>query len=277
MVSEKQKNNQVKISIITATFNSSATIATCIASVNAQTHENIEHIIIDGASTDGTVEIVKSFPSVGNFISEPDKGIYDAMNKGIQLSTGDVIGLLHSDDVFYSPEILEKIANLFSQTDIQGVYGNLVIVNAEDNIVRTWQSTPFNRKNVKYGWMPPHPTLFLRKEVYQKHGLFDTSLKIAGDYDYMLRVMLDTEIKLEYLPEVITKMRFGGASTGNIKGIILKMREDIRVLHKNGFRFPMAVLASKNLRKLPQLLHRSSNNFQSDNLLQPANEVSLNK
>jgi glycosyltransferase len=201
----------MKISIITATYNSAAHIAGCLASVNSQTCKNIEHIIVDGASTDNTLEIIKTTENrVVQLISEPDHGIY----------------------------------------------GNLVFTNTQNKVVRTWQSKPFHPKNVRHGWMPPHPTLFLRKEVYAKHGLFDTTFKIAGDYDFMLRVMTDHAMHLHYLPEVITRMRVGGASTGSIKGIILKMREDIRALRNNGFRFPLAILAAKNLRKLPQLLHR---------------------
>ena len=226
---------------------------------------------------------------VAQLISEPDHGIYDALNKGIRLATGDVIGFLHADDMFASPTTIEAIAKEFNSsnqdfstkstkrkefsllagemsgipgqrgeapTQIDGIYGNLVFTNTENKIVRTWQSKPFHPKNVRHGWMPPHPTLFLRKEVYEKHGLFDTSFKIAGDYDFMLRVMTDPEMHLRYLPEVITRMRVGGASTGSVKGIIQKMREDIRALRNNGFKYPLAILAAKNLRKLPQLLHR---------------------
>jgi glycosyltransferase len=307
----------MKISIITATYNSAAHIADCLASVNSQTHKNIEHIIVDGASTDNTLEIIKTTENrVAQLISEPDHGIYDALNKGIRLATGDIIGFLHADDTLASPTTIEAIAKEFNSSNqnistkstkrkefspqtikntassllsgemsgvkhaggrterstgemsgisgqrgeaphqIDGIYGNLVFTNAENKIVRTWQSKPFLSKNVRHGWMPPHPTLFLRKEVYEKHGLFDTSFKIAGDYDFMLRVMTDPEIQLRYLPEIITRMRVGGASTGSIKGILLKMQEDIRALRNNGFNYPLAILAAKNLRKLPQLLQR---------------------
>ena len=285
----------MKISIITATYNSAAHIAGCLASVNSQTYKNIEHIIIDGASTDNTLEIVKStIPKEQSnrgtqLISESDHGIYDALNKGIRLATGDIIGFLHADDTFASPTTIEAIAKEFNSSNqnistkstkrkefsplsgemsgipgqrgdatrqINGVYGNLVFTNAENKVVRTWYSKPFNRKNVKHGWMPPHPTLFLRKEVYEKHGLFDTTFKIAGDYDFMLRVMTHPEMHLRFLPEVITTMRLGGASTGSIKGILLKMQEDIRALRNNGFNYPLAILAAATFRKLPQLLHR---------------------
>lgn len=248
----------MKISVITATFNSEKNITECLKSVAGQSYKNIEHIIIDGGSTDHTLEILKSAPSVSKYISEPDKGIYDALNKGIGLATGDIIGFLHSDDTFGSTDIIQKITELFSQKNIQGVYGDLVFVHSEnpDKIMRTWKSNRFDRKNIKYGWMPPHPTLYLRKEVYQKHGPFDISFKIAGDYNFMVSVMKDKEISLEYLPEIITKMRMGGASTGSLKDIITKSMEDIRALRNNGFKFPFLVLAAKNLRKLPQLLKR---------------------
>lgn len=248
----------MKISVITATYNSEKNITECLHSVAIQTYKNIEHIIIDGGSTDRTLEIIKSAHSVAKYISEPDNGIYDALNKGISLTTGDVIGFLHSDDSIGSPGIIQKIAELFSQKNIQGVYGDLVFVHSEnpDKIVRTWESKRFDRKNIKYGWMPPHPTLYLRKEIYQKHGPFDTSFKIAGDYNFMVSVMKDKEINLAYLPEIITKMRMGGASTGSVKGILTKSKEDIRALKNNGFKFPYLILAAKNLRKLPQLFKR---------------------
>jgi glycosyltransferase len=247
----------MKISIITATFNSASTISRCISSVNTQTYFNIEHIIVDGGSIDNTLEIINSLPSrVYKTISEKDKGIYDALNKGIHSSSGDIIGFLHSDDIFASKSTIQNIASAFQNSEIEGVFGDLFFVNDEDRIVRTWKCKPFKWKNIVNGWMPPHPTLFFKKEVYEKYGLFDSTFKIAGDYDFMLRVMKDNEINLVYLPEVITKMRIGGASTGGSKNIILKMTEDVRALRNNGFNWPLLVVAFKNLRKLPQLLIR---------------------
>lgn len=247
----------MKISIITATLNSEKNLADCLKSVAVQTYKNIEHIVIDGGSNDKTLEIIKSSLSVSKYISEPDKGIYNALNKGISLATGDIIGFLHSDDIFSSSDIIQKIADLFSG-NIQGVYGNLVYISAENKtkIVRTWKSKPFNHKYLKYGWVPAHNTLFLRKEVYEKYGLFDISFKIAGDYDFMLSIMKSNQLNFAYLPKIVTRMRMGGVSTGNLNNLITKSKEDLRALKNNGFKFPFLVLVAKNLRKLPQLIIR---------------------
>lgn len=248
----------MNFTIITATYNSYPAIKDCIGSI-AQQSVKPEHIIIDGQSEDKTLTTIKNSPSVSQYISEPDKGIYDALNKGIQRAKGDVIGFLHSDDVLADDEVISDISKIFDENNaIDGVYGDLVFVKANDTnkITRYWKSTPFKHNNVKYAWMPPHPTLFLRREVYEKHGLFDTSFKCAGDYDFMLRIMQDKDIELAYLPKVITRMRIGGASTGSIKGILIKSKEDIRALRNRGFKFPYLIVLNKNLRKLPQLLKR---------------------
>lgn len=247
----------MKISIITATYNSASTIASCIASINTQTYANIEHIIVDGASNDRTLEVIQSIPNrVSRIISEPDQGIYDALNKGIQLSSGELIAFLHADDAFGSPETITNVVNQFANHEISGVYGDLVFVNEKNKVVRTWISGAFNRSKVLNGWMLPHPTLVLRKKVYEQYGLFNPSFQVAGDYDFMLRLMLSNDIHLKYLPEVVTKMKMGGASTGSAKGIIRKSKEDLKAIRNNGFKHPIIVLLAKNVRKLPQLFRK---------------------
>lgn len=251
----------MKISIITATYNSSKHILHCIESINRQTYSQIEHIIIDGASKDNTLEIIKNSPNrITRIISEPDNGIYDALNKGITVSTGDIVGFLHADDVFSSNELIHWIAEQFKDSKIDGVYGNLVFVNKKNQVVRTWKSKPYNPKSLHRGWMPPHPTLFLRDEIYKRFGLFDSTFRIAGDYDFMLRIMLDPNIRLKYIPKEFIKMRLGGASTGNIKSLLKKSKEDIIAIKNNGLKFPLYILALKNLRKLPQILIRKFKN-----------------
>lgn len=245
----------MKVSVITATYNSSSAISICISSVNEQTYPNIEHIIVDGSSTDNTLETIQRDPGrITKIVSEPDKGIYDALNKGIQLATGEIVGFLHSDDCFYSSETLKHITNTFTE-DVDVIYGDLILVDKKDSnkIVRYWKSKPFEPKLLKQGWMPPHPTLFMRRKVYEKHGLFNVNLKCAADYDFILRVFQDQSLHVIYLPEVITKMKIGGMSTSGFKGLINKKREDYWVLKSNQMPYPLLVLFLKNLLKIPQL------------------------
>lgn len=248
------------ISIITATYNNSSTILRCVESVNNQSWPDVEHIIIDGASADNTVELIRSVPNrVVHLVSEPDRGIYDALNKGLHIASGDIIGFLHADDCFFSDDTLRIIAETLSSGEttpdgMEGCYGDLLFMGGADHqrIVRTWKSGPFDPKNIKWGWTPPHPSIFLRKEVYQQLGRFDPSFAIAGDYDFQLRLMLHPGIQLTYLPEVITRMSHGGKSTGGLHNLVTKSREDLRALRKNGIRGPWLVLLAKILRKLPQ-------------------------
>jgi len=254
----------MKISIITATYNCSDTIIDCIASVNEQTYENIEHIIIDGGSSDCTLRLIKNgIRKNSKVISAPDEGIYDALNKGIELATGDIIGLLHSDDTFASSQTLEHIANAFLLQDSNDpdhkradvVYGDLVFTESRETskIVRFWVSKPFTSSMLNQGWMLPHLTVFFRRFVYEKHGLYNIKLKCSADYDYLLRVFKDPSLQFFYIPETITRMRMGGISTGGLGQILNKKLEDFWVLKHNKMPSPFWILLRKNYSKIPQL------------------------
>ena len=242
------------VSIITACYNSVSTLELAIQSVLSQTYANIEYIIIDGASSDGTNEILEKYKNlVTKIVSEPDKGIYDALNKGIVLATGDVIGFLHADDLFYDNTVIEKIVEAFSANNCQAVYGNLQYVSKENtnNMVRNWVSSEFIPAKLKQGWMPAHPTLYLKKEVYSNFGLFDLKYHIAADYDFMLRI-LSGGVSTFYILQYIVKMRVGGKSN-SIKNLMNKMKEDLNALKKNKVG-GIYSLFLKNVSKLPQFL-----------------------
>ncbi len=341
----------MKISIITATLNNKPGLIRAIQSVRSQTYKNVEHIIVDGGSTDGTVEALKNLQLTikndGNangrndnplkmealrhpdhigvealrhpdhigvealrhpdhigvealrhpdhigtahysllYISEADTGIYDAINKGIKLATGDVIGLLHSDDFFKDEFVLEKVAEAFTQSakrqalsEVDAVYSDLVYVTSEGSVVRNWkaQKKQFTAEThpshfdspdrsgqaaqydalritkwIKNGWMPPHPTLFVRKEIFEKYGLYRTDMKIAADYEMILRLFWKQKITAHYLPITTCCMTIGGASNKSLKNIITKSSEDYRAMKIHSLPFPFYTLLCKNLRKLPQ-------------------------
>ena len=248
----------MKISIITACYNSESTLADAINSVLAQDYDDIEYIIVDGASTDGSMAIVEARKdSISKVISEPDNGIYDALNKGVAIATGDFIGFLHSDDVLASNDAISSIVNILkSSPDAQAAYGDLIYVKASDlnSIFRRWVSKPFKPSLLRKGWMPAHPTLYLRKKCYQDLGAFDLSYKIAADYDSVLRYFSQPGFSAAYLPKVLVKMRVGGASNGSIKAILRKSKEDYRALRVNHIKYPLLVLTLKNISKLGQFV-----------------------
>lgn len=246
----------MKFSIITATYNSQQFIESCIQSVLNQSYPNIELIIVDGASSDNTLQIIQSFndPRI-QIHSERDNGIYFALNKGISLATGDVIGFLHSDDFFVHENVIEEIAGELQNSNIHGVYSNLKYVHHSNTnqVIRDWKSKPFKPINLKFGWMPPHPTLFLKRIVYDSIGPFNTSYRIAADYDWILRAFTESSFNIKFLDMYISDMRIGGASNGSLKSIIKKSKEDYSVIRQ----YPLwgwLTLISKNVRKLPQLL-----------------------
>lgn len=244
----------VKISIITATWNCDTTISDCLASVAAQTWNQREHIVIDGASTDLTFEILQQHRSqLAVLVSENDRGIYDALNKGIACASGDVIGFLHADDLYAHPDVLSHVAAAFSDPAVSAVYGDLQYVRQADvrHIVRHWQSTPFSVQCLTRGWMPPHPTLYVRRNWYERIGGFDTSYRISADYLSILKLFSAPDFNPKYLPEVMIKMRLGGASNRSFSNVLKKSSEDLRALHRSGVG-GFITLTLKNIRKLRQ-------------------------
>jgi len=274
----------MKISIITVVKNNKSGLLRAIECVQKQTYKNVEHIIVDGGSKDGTKEVVNDgrwkMDDV-KFFSEPDEGIYDAINKGIKLAAGDVIGLLHSDDWYANETILENYAAAFNQATssnklptIDAVYSDLNYIKNKSkdhtniqsfnhSVLRRWktQDKEFITESQRHralqkGWMPPHPTLFIRKEIFEKYGLYRTDMKIASDYEMILRLLYRYKITSYYLPLTTYLMSIGGASNKSLGNIFQKSREDFRAMKMNGINFPSLTLVSKNLRKLPQFLAR---------------------
>ncbi len=243
-----------RVSIITATFNSSKTIRDTLESVANQRYEAIEHLIIDGLSSDDTLKVVEGFPHVSRVISEKDKGIYDAMNKGIGLASGDIIGILNSDDVYASDEAIGHVLKIFSETGCDAVYGDLLYVDQHDlgKVKRYWRSGAYKTGDFLWGWMPPHPTLFVKKELYQKYGVFRLDLKTAADYELMLRFIHCNGIQLSYLPEILVKMRAGGASNASLSGRIRANQADRMAWKVNQVTPYWFTLYLKPLRKLGQ-------------------------
>ncbi len=248
----------MKVSIITAVYNARETVGDAIESVLAQSYPGIEHIVVDGASTDGTREVLEGYrENLGVLISEKDNGIYDALNKGIALASGDIVGFLHADDMYASNRAVKQITDAFSDPAVDAVYGDLVYVNkvACDKVVRYWRAGEYSRSKLKSGWMPPHPTFYVRRSLYERMGGFDTSLRVAADYDCMLRFLWCGEIKCHYVPEVLVKMRLGGASNRSIANILRKSAEDYRVIRRNKVG-GVHTLIWKNISKIPQFVVR---------------------
>ncbi len=249
----------MKISIITVTYNSNNTLKSTIDSIQNQTaRKNIEYIIIDGKSTDGTIDLLKENNSlIDKWISESDKGIYDAMNKGLKMATGDWVGYLHADDILANNTIIEQILKAISENNINTLYGNLNYVQANniDNTIRHWKSQTFKPSLLKRGWMPPHPTLYVDRELFIKLGGFDTQYTIAADYDFILRLFSCKETKSFFLDQLIVKMRMGGASNQSLSNIIRKSKEDYLALKRNNIG-GIVSLFIKNASKLNQFFRQ---------------------
>jgi glycosyltransferase len=246
----------MKITIITPTYNSEKTIRDTIISIQQQTYTNIEHIIIDGGSKDNTLQIIKSMGHTGPVISERDNGIYDAMNKGIKIATGDIVGILNSDDFYAHNNVIKNVVKGFTTHDCDAVYGDLVYVSAEDEkkVLRKWMAGSFTNKMFYRGWMPPHPTFFVKRELYEKYGSFNTTLKSAADYELLLRFMHVHKITPYYLNDVLVKMRAGGKSNSSLSNRIAAHKEDHLAWKLNNVLPKWYTLAMKPARKIPQFI-----------------------
>ncbi len=246
-----------KVSIITVCYNAASTLEDTIRSVISQDYENLEYIIIDGQSTDGTVELIKKYSkSIKTFISEPDKGMYDALNKGIGMANGEIIGMLNSDDFYIDSKVISEIVSLMDSSHADAAYANLFYVDQKDTdkIVRKWNSGPYKRKKFIYGWMPPHPTFFVKKELYEKYGGFNLAFKSAADYELMLRFLYKHNAKTSYLPKFIVKMRVGGMSNANLINRLKANREDKLAWKVNQVKHRPYTFLFKPLRKIVQYI-----------------------
>jgi len=246
-----------QISIVTVTLNSSDTIADCLKSVASQTCR-AEHIIIDGASTDNTLEIIRQISPSARVLSEPDNGIYDAMNKGIKLASGDIVGILNSDDLYTGPQVLEKVVGRFRESGADALFADLVYVRPDnlELVVRYYSGASFTPDKFASGWMPPHPTFFVRRGVYERYGLYRTDYEIAADYELTARFLARHKVRYTYIPEVIVRMRTGGLSTRNLRSNWILNREILRACAENGIRTNFIRVYSKYLRKIMQLFLR---------------------
>ncbi len=245
-----------KISIITVVLNGVKTISYALSSVKEQSYENIEHLVMDGKSTDGTLDILRTHEKRGvTLVSESDGGIYDALNKGIKLSTGEIIGILHSDDQFADSFVIESVMDVFKNPDIDVVYGDLIYVrnDSSGSTYRKWNSGKFRTYKLGLGWMPPHPTLFMRRSLFNIHGWYDTRYSISSDYDLILRYFGNGGVRSSHLTKVLVKMRVGGKSNRSFKHLFLKSKEDYLIIKRNKIG-NIHTLFFKNIIKMFQFL-----------------------
>ncbi|MEO3404332.1 glycosyltransferase family 2 protein [Mucilaginibacter sp. CAU 1740] len=245
----------MKISLITIVYNAQDTISKCIESLIGQNYPDIEYIIIDGGSTDGTLQIINQYRShIHILVSEPDKGIYDAMSKGISLATGEIVGTLNADDFFSQPDVLSSVAQAFLNNDTEIVYGNLDYVNPSGKIIRKWRSTQCGKKSFNWGFMPPHPTFYCKRYLFKKLGFYQLEYGSAGDYELMVRFMYKYKVKSFYLDKVMVNMRVGGVSNKSFANRVKAWKFDLNAMRKNGIKFPVLAIILKPLRKIFQFI-----------------------
>jgi glycosyltransferase involved in cell wall biosynthesis len=242
----------MKVSIITVTYNSASTVKDTLESVKCQDYDNIEHILVDGGSNDDTVNTIKSYPHVAKWISEKDKGLYDAINKGIHMATGHVVGVLHSDDFFPNTKVVSRIAKQFKETNVDAVYGDIAFVKPDniEKIVRLYSSKKFTPRKFAYGYMPAHPSFYVKKKIFDEFGLYKLDYKIAADYELLMRLIYKHHISYTYLDEVLVYMRTGGVSNKTILSRYVLNKEIIKACKENGVNTNMAVLSLKYMNKI---------------------------
>jgi glycosyltransferase len=249
----------MKVTIITVCYNSGGTIEETIRSVLGQTHKPLEYIIVDGKSTDNTLMLVNRYAvDIATIVSEPDKGIYEAMNKGVALATGDIVGILNSDDVYADPEVLARVVRYFTETGCDALYGDLDYVSARDpeRVIRRWRSGRLGIRSFLFGWMPPHPTFFVKKELYERFGSFNLALGSSADYEFMLRIIHRHKVKTGYIPDLLVKMKMGGASNASLKSRLKANGEDRLAWRLNDLRPFFFTTWLKPVRKLLQYMPR---------------------
>ena len=242
----------MKVTIITPTFNSEATLSATVESVKRQTYTEIEYIVVDGQSGDSTLDIIKTLKEDVLIISEPDDGIYDAMNKGVRLAGGEIIGILNSDDSFASDDVLKAVVEEFKRTGADVVFGDIQITGRDGKVIRTWRPGEFRKRSFFWGWHPPHPAFFVKKEIYERCGLFNNDLSFAADFEFMMRVLEKYDTKTVYLPKTIVNMGFGGSTTGSLKNILRGHLQCLKAFKLNGFRIPVLYPFIRLLPKLRQ-------------------------
>jgi len=243
----------LKISLITVAFNAQNTIAKCLESVKGQTFSNIQHIVVDGGSTDGTLQILEKYSeNIAILISGPDRGIYDAMNKGIKMATGDIIGTLNADDYLADDQAISDVAEAFATQNINILYGDLDFIDLNGLIVRKWRSGIYRRGLCNWGWMPPHPTFYCKRELFERLGSYKLDYGSAADYELMIRFIHLNKIDAFHLDKVIIKMLVGGVSNKSLVNRVKASGFDLKAMRSNGIKFPLMTLVMKPLRKIMQ-------------------------
>lgn len=248
----------MKISIITVVYNGEAFLSDCIQSVVSQGYPNIEYIVVDGGSTDATLQIIESFKGhIHQFVSEPDNGMYDALNKGIKMATGDVVGILNADDILASADVVDKIANCFTANSPDALYGNLNYVDPlnKNKVIRKWIGKPFTKRDIVLGWMPAHPTFYVKRSLFEVFGYYSLNYDSAADYELMVRFLYRHSVKAVFLNKLMVNMRTGGMSNASLKHRYKALVNDYKALRRNNVPFAFLTVFLKKISKVVQFIH----------------------